>query len=279
MYGYLRDLTLHKSTADPVAYRGYYCGMCCAIARVLGAGKVFINNRDIVSFAILMKLNRGQICTAKSCYVFVKKGKSKYTNEWKKMVMLAIAVLYSKALDDMEDGNVKKANKILKKIDEPLKKFNELVPDFSKNVKAIMDEFFEKEKTCQSVIEQGEAFADAVVKMVVMLFDVEEQVMIDRIRNLMLWYCLIDAIDDYEKDFKSGGKNPLFAIAKRKSIKDFTDEEKQKLTSIVTEVKDRLSALSPNPCQDKEDEMIEYYFNVWCSSSLDKLINKLFSIK
>ncbi len=276
MYGYLRDLTLHKSPADPVAYRGYYCGMCCAIARVLGAGKVFINNRDIVSFAILMKLNRGQEnITAKGCYVFTKKGKSQYTNDWKKMVMLAVAILYSKALDDRRDGDEKKAAKVLKKIAEPLAKFNEMIPNFTAQIDEIMDEFFEREKRANGVLEQGEAFADSVVKMELMLFDVEEQIMIDRLRALMVWYCLIDAIDDYKKDYKSGGDNPLFAIAKKPSLNDFNEDEKGQLKAIVDDVKARLLSLMPNPCEDKEDVMIAYYLDTWCPQSLDKLLKNI----
>lgn len=275
MYGYLRDLTLHKSTADPVAYRGYYCGMCCAIAHVLGASKVFLNNRDVVGVAILLKLNRGQECTAKCCYCFTKKGKSKYTTEWKKMVIFAVGLLYAKVLDDIEDGNEKKAQKTLKKIEKTLAKCNEIVPDFTKQIEDIMGRFFEKEKASKSILEQGEFFGESFAEMLSILFDAEEPIMLDRLRALAVWYCLVDAVDDYEKDYKSGGKNPLFAIAKKKSLKDFDESEKQELKTITEEVCARLKKLSPNPCVDKEDEMIEYYFNVWCPSQLEKLLKKI----
>ncbi len=272
MYGYLRDLTLHESTADKVAYRGYYCGMCCAVTRVLGGSKILLNNRDIVGFAIFLKLNRGQTCTAKTCYYLTRRGRSAYSGEWKKMVMLAVAIRYAKALDDRHDGQDRRAERIMRTVQKPLAEFEKLLPGFTDTVDEIMAEFFEKESKCKGVIEQGDVFADAVLRMILLLFDVEDKRTLEQIRALMIWYCLCDALDDYKKDSCGGTYNPLFSIAWRPSLADFSDTERAKLEKTVQRVKDRMKALAPCPIEDKEDEMIDYYFNVWCPGTLDRLM-------
>ena len=90
---------------------------------------------------------------------------------------------------------------------EKIKKAERLDPDLSKVVSEQFEKFYKFEKENPTITELCELFGDLMLKICTSL-NMDKKYN-DTILNIARWLYYIDAVDDYEKDLKTGEFNPL----------------------------------------------------------------------
>lgn len=217
MYGYLKwDRQKWKKDKLTNTYKCYYCGLCNAMKKNYGLFSLFFLSNDITLILIAISQCAGKCSTIPRCCITEKNEniESEYASEqWKHMAAISIGVAYAKAWDDwLDERDILAVLKFITIKVLSLKAYKEQKGLFSMLKKAIHNIKIAEDKGA-NLEEQGILTANMLSDAI----QYEGMVHLDEahqryVSALAKWLCLIDAIDDYDKDAKHGRYNPLLRL-------------------------------------------------------------------
>lgn len=215
MYGYLRwRKTTRRKDGLTNTYRCYYCGLCNAMKKNYGLRSLVFLSNDMTLILIAISECIGKCTNIPDCCLSKRNSKidGVYSEQWwKQIAAVSIGIAYAKALDDWLDEKTMAAGaryaivKILAR--KVYKKQEGLLKTLKESIQNIKNA---EEKGCglgeQSSLTANMLCAAIQYGNIVCL----DEASCSYITALAKWLCLIDAIDDYNKDGKKGKYNPFF---------------------------------------------------------------------
>lgn len=211
MFGYVIPDKLNIYIKDFNVFQSFYCGLCKTLGETGAEFTRLCTNYDVTFYNVLLHslTNTPVEFERKLCAYNGKKKVVVKTDELsKKIADIAVMLVYYNVEDDVYDG--KKSRAIVKGMLAPRKK--KAAKRLCKIDKIMQKSFadlrkLEKEK-CDSIDRVADTFATLMRDMTRQLIKTDDNV--DTFcYNLGRLIYLLDAVDDVEKDSKSGEYNPL----------------------------------------------------------------------
>ncbi len=240
MLGYVKAYKPELKIKHYEEYRGVYCSVCKVMRKRYGLIAAMTLSYDFTFFAIM------RLCTTKDPICFEQKrcpfnptkkcnfcrGENEQLNY---SVDLAMITVYYKILDNIADSGFFK--KILMYLILPIftlyyKKAKKYCPEADRILGKEMKRQAEIEKDKVADIDiAADPTATALGELMSFGFDGNTQRVLKRIGYLVgRWVYIADALDDMEKDKKSGGYNPLLLSGKT------TDDAEETLNMTAAEI-------------------------------------------
>lgn len=216
MFGYVRADTPYLYIKDDNLYKAAYCGVCKAIGKVCGMTARMGLSYDVTFFSVLLHNISGKDLTVENsrcaAHCVGKKRPMAQTDELTEALGAVNTVLaYLKYDDDVKDEKKGRGKRLWFKsgFRRAKKAFPQLTETLIKDFAA--QRTAEENGGTDSVDRAADATATAMA-------DVSDLLLKDKktnyTRNLFYalgkWIYLIDALDDYDKDKKSGSYNVFF---------------------------------------------------------------------
>ena len=220
MTGYIKAFKPELKIKDYELYRGVYCSECRVLGRLYTPIARMLLSYDFTFLSIVRlalqeqcgKFEKGRCCVnpAKKCL------KCTEDAELERSADVVIIVSYYKLLDDIADGGFFKrlACRLIKPALSLMhKKAARRQEMLDRAVASAMKEQEKIEKSGTASLDEA---ADPSGKMLAAIFSQgyygEDKIQLWRFGYLLgRWIYLLDAVDDIEKDIKSGSYNPLKA--------------------------------------------------------------------
>lgn len=253
MFGYIRVSEGDLRINDYGIYKGVYCGLCKTMKKYTGSTSCLSLSYDFVFLALLRSAmnNEGFKVSPGRCGLHpIKKRPVSTENEALKYCAGASAVLtYYKLLDDKNDKDTKKrlaVRSALPSAKKNLKRAIKNLPEYkfdvlSEQVSEHLSRLSELENEgCQS----ADLCADIFGKLLGCVFSHgllkcdAKSTCFEIGYRLGRYIYLIDVLDDFESDKKSGAYNPLIAAGFSECPDDFI------VASLSRENREALSALN-----------------------------------
>ncbi len=213
VYGYLKCFLPNMNRTEKAIFRKYYCSTCLAIKKNYGYFSTVILSYDLTVLPIALGIFDETVKSHKRChYQFGVKDPELDSELWKPIAALNLAIAEENRTDALSDkGSFSK--KLLYRIvglfiKRGVKRAKQDFPELFEAASRGMQRVIEAEKTECDITAQGEAFAD----MILSSLDTFTELTPERrelIRGISIWLCLMDAIDDLDKDIREGAYNPL----------------------------------------------------------------------
>lgn len=224
MFGYVRAYKPELKIKHYEEYRGVYCSVCRTMRKRYGLISALTLSYDFTFFAIM------RLCTHETPICFEQKrcpfNPAKKCNfckgendEINYTVDMAMITVYYKILDNISDSGFFK--KLLMYLILPIfslyhRKAKKYCPEGDKIIGEAMKKQaeIEREKTADTDL-AADPTAQAMGALLSLGFSGNEKRVLKRIGYLVgRWVYIIDALDDMEKDKKSGSYNPLLLSGK-----------------------------------------------------------------
>jgi hypothetical protein len=250
IFGYIRPFKPEMKIKDFETYRAVYCGLCKSLGKKYGISARFVLNYDLTMLAVLrLSLDDYNPAIVKEGCMFnpLKKKPTCIKNEHINFCADVLMMLaYYKLKDDLSD------NKFFKKLLlMPLypflafayKKAAKLQPQINKCILEYISSQNKLESNqCSNLDEACEPTAILLSQLASFnATDYKQRRILDRLGYCLgKWIYLIDAYDDFEKDLKENGYNPLIVKFLVKSenneaIKKAYNEAEITLTTSINE--------------------------------------------
>lgn len=244
MFGYVLPQKGELLVREYEVFKAYYCSLCTEIGKSSQVSRLGLTY-DMTFLALLLSsvYNKNEAAVKTFCPFKMKKKMMIRSNPYiSYAAQMNILLLSRKLLDDYADSKniiylagakltgkgISDAYRIdkLKFIDERLMALSRL----------------EREK-CSSIDLVSEEFAQLTSEVFCMKEDENSSILKTMGYNLGKWIYLIDALDDMEKDIKSGNYNPLiFAFDyKGEDVKTFREKIKDNLSFTLISCLSRLA--------------------------------------
>lgn len=205
MYGYLK-ITSNVPKNIKNYFKYSYCSLCKALQKHYGALGSLTLSYDVTVLSLFL-IKEEVYKPYKKIYCIGGKTFSQNDEIFRKLSSLNIFLFREKIKDNLNDEK-KLKNIILHKIfNKTVKKAEKIDPDLSEIVRNQFIEFYNLEKKNLSIEQLSELFANLMLEILKFL-NMNEKYN-DIILNISRWVYYIDAVDDFEKDCKSGEFNPL----------------------------------------------------------------------
>lgn len=217
MFGYIKPMPPEMRVKEYELYRAFYCGLCRAMGLHICKSSRFTLSYDIVFLALVRAAASDEKITVKHRRCIAHPLKKRPVAECEKAIpysAAASAILsYYNVTDDIADekGFRRFAKKcVLPTMRRYRKKAGHSILDAK--IASSLEELAVLEK---SALANAEACADKFGKVLSYVFaegfgsDAEERILSDIGYHIGRWIYLVDAIDDHEKDKKSGSFNPF----------------------------------------------------------------------
>lgn len=243
MFGYVTPDKPDLKIWEFEVFRGYYCGVCKAIAKHAGHRGRIALTYDCAFLALLIdslneaplsgRKRRCLVHPAKKRYIIDNTFAVEYSSDIN--TLLAYYNLKDKWQDDknlagpagmaiLKKGHKRVKSKhpgLVKEVEEELNKLREL-----------------EQQNCDSIDEVSEPFARLMQKVFLHASSCESvsQVLGWVGYNLGKWIYLLDAYDDIEDNIKSGSYNPLvvqFKYDNKEEVKSFRERIKEKTEFVL----------------------------------------------
>lgn len=222
MFGYIRPCKPEMLVKNFELYKSVYCGLCKQLGKNYGVFARLILSYDSTFFALISAGLNHNNCNAKitckccTCNPLKKCNYCSFSdNSLEAAAAFSIISFYYKLIDNIADENIfksllAKALKILTASKK--KKASEKFPAYDIIVSEMLSNQFAAEKLPDCSIDRA---ADPTAKMLSKIMeafadnDDERKIYCDFGYYLGRWIYIIDAVDDFEKDKKSGAFNPI----------------------------------------------------------------------
>lgn len=218
MFGYIRPFKPRMTASDYELYKSVYCGLCKEL-KSFGITSRMTLSYDFAFLAVLyMAVNGTEIATDKKpCMVHaVKKTTFVKSNDALSFTAAAECIsVYHKLKDDIsDDGFVKKSAAItlLSGMKNAYKKAKKLLPETASVTEEKMKLQKETEQSRTKSIDMAAEPTAAIMSAIAggITENPEKKRILMRMGYLLgRFIYLCDALDDMEKDYKSGNYNPL----------------------------------------------------------------------
>ncbi len=209
MFGYLtmqRQLLTWKMQR---CYRNYYCGTCFGLEFNYGQVSRLLLSYDVALLGIVLQCHRSPLMDRYPCLGRCGGCRSLFHGgTWGQMGALNLLLVNEKLKDDINDDRSVKAyaGKLL--LGRKIRKAQREYPGMAREIEKGYREIYALEKQDSGVREIEECFADMMEHTMSECRPLEEW---ERryIRCISKWIYYIDALDDYEKDYRENKFNPL----------------------------------------------------------------------
>lgn len=219
MFGYIKPCKPQLLMGDYEIYRGFYCGLCKVLGERYGFAARMMLSYDFVFLGMLEYGMNGESCTLKSCRCAV--------NPLKKTPCLCgddildftaaceCILVYHKVSDDIADGAI--FRKISSGVVQLMLKrgYNKAAKEYPELAEYIAVQMKEQGRIESSRDASLDMAAEPSAKILGEIASYlgrndDEKAYLRRFGYMLGRYIYIsDAYDDYEKDIKRGGFNPL----------------------------------------------------------------------
>lgn len=225
MFGYVTPLKDELKVREFEAFKAYYCGLCSHIKQNFGQLPRMVLNYDLVALALLLdglSPNKAYV-QKRSCMVHPVKNKPMIVNNeaLDYAASMNVSLAYYKLLDDVEDERNLKSEafaSLLKpyssKFSPDVVKVNHLIERELKNLHVL-----EKNKDFDSIDEishPSSLIVANILKHYPYSFENDSPELREQLFDfgyaLGKWIYVIDALDDLEKDMKTGQFNPIVIL-------------------------------------------------------------------
>lgn len=226
MFGYVRILDGELKVSEYKLYKGVYCSLCKTMKRYAGASSTLMLSYDLVFLAMLkaetdetgFKIRDGRC----GLHPLKKRPVAEENSALKFSAGASVVLAYYKLLDDLNDKNtgkrflkkiaLGKTKKQLKRVYKKLPEYD--FPELSEKISGLLSELsrLEEERS-----DSCDRCADVFGRILSVLFSHGEAGEGKRRTVSAIGYSvgrliyLIDAMDDFYDDLKSGSFNPLVA--------------------------------------------------------------------
>lgn len=256
MFGYLAMHSFFQTFHMHRCYANYYCGTCFGLEHNYGQISRMLLSNDVSLLAILIKCHKDSLKERYRCF-----GKCKekhcvfHGGSWNQMAAINLLLVNEKLKDDINDEYSAKAvlGKFL--LHNKIRKATLEFPEMAKAIENGYKEIYRLEKAGSGIRAIEECFADMMVNTLLKCRPLEEWE-IRYIRYISKWIYYIDALDDYEEDFRKGRFNAL-KKADAPTMYDYT----QKYTFVIAEdlqyiYQDLQTILEQMPGQSTEHKLL-----------------------
>ena len=215
MFGYISPARPYLYIKDLDLYKAMYCGICKSMGKYCGQISRLTLNYDVTFLSVFLHNVAGEDVEIKRerCAVHWLKRRPvvKFDGITERLASLNVILAYYKLTDDIEDENRGKFKRIFFK--RAYKRAAKKEPSLNKIVNDRYCELSKIEKeNCSSLDYAAEPFA-------MMMKEICREILQEKgggaalefAYNVGKWLYLIDALDDFEKDKKSGSYNVFVA--------------------------------------------------------------------
>ena len=213
MFGYVKTDLPNVYVKDTVLYKALYCGLCKSIGKTCGQKARFLLSYDLTFLSLLLHnlCDKDIEITKQRCVIhhIVKRPMAKVDELSSAIGALNVILAYYKLNDDVLDNNKGRLKRSFFK--RPYKKAKRLYPELDKIVSNRFNQLLDYEKHNVSSIDMVcDTFGNLILDVVKFLAkDNFSKPLSDLSYNLGKWIYLIDALDDFDKDYKKGNFNVL----------------------------------------------------------------------
>lgn len=220
MFGYLKPVREELKIREYELYKSVYCGLCKHLGKDYGIISRFTLSYDCTVLAMLylsltddrLSVNKGRCVfnPAKKCLFCDCSGEG-----FRFAGAVSVIMSYYKLVDAIEDSGFFKRNcaRFLKfLIKRSFKKALRAYPEINKNVKLMMDQQHDAEKTGCAIDKAAEPTAKMLSELCISILpdDSGKQKILSAFGYYIgRWIYIMDAADDLEKDVKHNNFNPF----------------------------------------------------------------------
>lgn len=209
MFGYLTMQRRFMTWQTTRAYRNYYCGICFGLQYGYGQLSRFLLSYDIALLGILMRCHQKPLKECYHCHGDKKEKACIFSKDkWNQMAAINLLLVNEKLKDDINDDHSVKARLVQLVLAKKMQKAQQTYPKMAKAIATGYQEIYKLEKKNSQVREIEECFADMMEHTLSSCISLKEWERM-YLRAISRWIYYIDALEDYETDWKEGTFNPL----------------------------------------------------------------------
>lgn len=258
MFGYL---AMHRQLMTwnmQRCYRNYYCGTCFGLEFNYGQVSRLLLSYDVALLGILTKCHPDPLRERYACLERCETCRHMFHGgAWEQMAAINLLLVNEKLKDDVNDDRSWKAyvGKIL--LGRKIRKAQKQYPDMAHAIEKGYRNIYLLEKQNSKVEEIEECFADMMEHTMSKCRTLEEW---ERgyIRCISKWIYYIDALDDYEEDYRKKKFNPL----KKEDAKTFYEYTRKYILTIGQDLRrlyrNIVAVQKILPSESTEDRLLSY---------------------
>lgn len=251
MFGYVQVEKGELLVKEYETYKSIYCTLCKTLGKEYSVFSRFILSYDFTFFAALsLGVHDRKVCFSKGRCTFNPLKKCVFcgadNEDMKKAAALSVITAYYKLKDDISDGGIGRRFRsylVYPFFSSWKKKAAKKYPEYEEAVSSMsqMQEKVEEDQMCHI-----DMAAEPTAKMLARVMELqatdefERRVYFELGYHLGRWIYLMDAVDDLEKDKKTGNFNPFLKV-KRNS-----EESEDSFKKYCNEVLNQSLCLSYN---------------------------------
>lgn len=279
MFGYIQPLKCELKVREYDYYRAAYCGLCNSLRTRCGIKARFIVNYDFVFIALLLSCaeNCEEKTSKKRCIVCPKGRSCIQSAAYDRAADISVILTYLKLCDDVEDkgflDGLFKARIPRLLLKKAYKRASLSVPEYNLRAQRLYDELYALEKSkSRSIDETADKFA-LMLSGIVDESKPHGRILAEMLYHIGRFVYIIDALDDFEEDFKKKEYNPIifrFGVDSE-SLPEAVKE------SILTTLEDsRLAVLRAFELLDGSDAMnlIRNIIELGMNASVHRVVKK-----
>jgi hypothetical protein len=238
MFGYVIPDKPYMLMKDYALYKSVYCGICKNLQKNFGLMPRLTTNYDSVFLSLFLHnyLNIDYNIERQNCVLhpFKKRNIALPCELDGKIVTLNVLLSYHKLTDDIIDGEgIKKRFLRFMMLRRAYAKAKKLMPAADEIIRSEYERLRLYEKNGEKSMDKAaDCFALMTQKLCRELLGENSREEIERLfYNVGKWIYLIDALDDLEKDRKSGCYNPIIAACGNfEDLKKYKESIKESLS-------------------------------------------------
>jgi len=295
LFGYIKPLTGELKVREFELYKSFYCGLCRTMGKKISPFSKITLSYDMVFLTLLrVALTKGDSKNIENkafrCKLKPTKKRS-YIKQNESLLYsscVAAVLTYYKYMDDLTDTKNLFKKFFLKIFFPPLLLFSRMkkkackyYPGLDGQIQPDLIKLSELEKIkCKSVDETASCFAGLMKNVVSFGLEQPEHIKIAEIIGWHLgrWLYIIDALDDFGKDFKRKEYNPFIEYyGNKKNLAADIDMIKSSLASSLSEIDVVFSLLDKTDKTENScvNPIILNIINLGLCDVQEKILNKL----
>lgn len=209
MYGYLKVNEQDLDKEENLLFHCYYCSLCAALDRFYGVKSQLLLSYDATLAPIFFGLFQGQIHSC-PCNLLHPDKKPKFPEEeWKIFAAYDLLLSEAKLQDDRWDEKSGKALVALAFFHHAFKKAGRDYPELHHAISLSFARLREGEKRKRDFRAMADLFAELMETSLALIRPYGERERL-YLHYVAEWLYLIDAVDDYQKDYRKGRFNPFY---------------------------------------------------------------------
>lgn len=209
MFGYLTMQRRFMTWQMTRAYKNYYCGTCFGLQYGYGQISRFLLSYDVALLGILMKCHKDSLRACYRCHGNRREKACIFSKEeWNRMAAVNILLVNEKLKDDINDDHSVKARLIQLVLSGKIRMAQQRYPKMAGEIVRGYEEIYDLEKKNSNIREIEECFADMMEHSLSACRSLEEWER-EYLRGISRWIYYIDALEDYERDWKDKKFNAL----------------------------------------------------------------------